>query len=94
MPSGTRLAKGARGVCDPILCFVRSSKELDARLGRLIRRAELGGVWLIWPKKSSGMGSDLTQTVVRKAGLDAGLVDHKICAVDATWSGLRFVRRR
>lgn len=94
LPSGTHLAKGARGACDPILCFVRSRKELDARLARLMRRADLGGVWLIWPKKSSGTRSDLSQALVRKAGLDAGLVDHKICAIDATWSGLRFVRRR
>lgn len=56
--------------------------------------AEGGGLWIAWPKKASGVASDLTQTVVRKFGLDAGLVDYKICSIDKTWSGLLFTRRR
>ena len=51
------------------------------------------GVWIAWPKKASGIESDLSQTVVRQTGLDSGLVDYKICAIDATWSGLKFARR-
>ena len=54
------------------------------------RYAPHAGLWICWPKKASGVESDLTQTVVRRAGLDAGLMDFKICAVDDTWSGLRF----
>ena len=50
--------------------------------------------WIAWPKKSSGVASDLSQIVVRKIGLEAGLIDYKICAIDATWSGLRFTRRK
>ena len=53
-----------------------------------------GSVWMIWPKKSSEMATDLTQQVVRGTGLATGLVDYKICAVDATWSGLLFTRRK
>jgi hypothetical protein len=53
-----------------------------------------GGLWIAWPKKASGMPTDLTQTDVRRAGLASGLVDYKICAIDATWSGLLFARRK
>ena len=50
-------------------------------------------MWVCWPKKASGLQRDLTETQVRSIGLDAGLVDNKVCAIDDTWSGLRFVRR-
>jgi hypothetical protein len=52
-----------------------------------------GSLWIAWPKKASSVNSDLTQTYVRKTGLAAGLVDYKICSIDATWSGLLFTRR-
>lgn len=58
--------------------------------GRLARD---GGLWLCWPKKSSGVATDLSGDVVRAYGLAEGLVDNKVCAVDEVWSGLRFVRR-
>ena len=57
-------------------------------------RAGSAPVWIAWPKKASGAGTDLTQQVIRQTGLDAGLVDYKICAIDPTWSGLAFVRRK
>jgi hypothetical protein len=94
LPKGTTLSKGARGRCDPILCFVQSQTDLFRRLDALTKRGDLGGVWLVWPKKTSSVATDLTQQAVRDAGLAAGLVDHKICRVDETWSALRFVRRR
>jgi hypothetical protein len=50
-------------------------------------------LWIAWPKKASGVASDLTQNDVRRIGLAAGLVDFKICAIDETWSGLKFVKR-
>jgi hypothetical protein len=53
-----------------------------------------GAVWIVWPKKSSGVPSELTETSIREAALAHGLVDFKVCAVDATWSGLRLARRR
>ena len=52
-----------------------------------------GGLWIAWPKKASGVATDLDENVVRELGLAAGLVDNKVCAIDATWSGLRFVVR-
>ena len=57
-------------------------------------RAANGGLWIVWPKKASGMSSDLTQNIVRQTGLDAGLVDFKIASIDETWSGLRFTIRK
>jgi hypothetical protein len=53
-----------------------------------------GRLWICWPKKSSGTVTDVTQNVVRALGLDAGLVDFKICSIDATWSGLCFTKRK
>jgi hypothetical protein len=50
-------------------------------------------LWIAWPKRTSGVATDLTENVVREVGLELGLVDVKVCAVDATWSGLKFVRR-
>ena len=53
-----------------------------------------GSLWLAWPKKASGVASDLNETSVRAYGLESGWVDYKVCAVDRTWSGLLFTRRR
>jgi hypothetical protein len=53
-----------------------------------------GSLWIAWPKKSSSLATDLTQQRVREIGLAAKLVDYKVCAIDATWSGLLFTRRR
>jgi hypothetical protein len=79
---------------DTILLFAVTQAELTraftAAAGRL---TVAGGMWVCWPKKASGLQRDLTETQVRAIGLDAGLVDVKVCAVDETWSGLRFVRR-
>jgi hypothetical protein len=51
-------------------------------------------LWLIWPKKTSGIATDLSEKLIRDSGLAAGLVDYKICAVDETWSGLAFAARK
>lgn len=75
------------------LWFVRSRRELVDLIGEMGAFAEGGRLWILWRKKASGIASDLSQTVVRKIGLDSGLVDFKICSVDASWSGLRFSRR-
>lgn len=72
--------------------FVRERKGLAERL-KMLRAsiAQNGMVWVSWPKKASGVATDVTGQVVRDAGLAAGLVDVKVCAVDETWSGLKFV---
>jgi CheY-like chemotaxis protein len=91
LPDGARVRRGARGA-DLVLWFVRSTRLLT---GGLQRYAALEvPVWIFWPKQASGVDTDLTQNVVRAAGLGAGLVDYKVCAVDETWSGLLFRRRR
>ena len=61
------------------------------RLARAL--ADNGSLWISWPKKTSGVDTDLTEDVVRAIGLEQGLVDVKVCAVDEVWSGLKFVRR-
>ncbi|MDQ6803866.1 MAG: DUF3052 domain-containing protein [Actinomycetota bacterium] len=84
----------ARGPLDVIVAFVRSRSELERGLEAW--RAALdpaGGLWIAWPKRSSGVETDLSEGLVREAGLATGLVDNKVCAIDATWSGLRFVVR-
>lgn len=94
LPDGVTLRRGLRGRADMTLCFLRSRLELHRRIGRMAEEAQSGGLWLAWPKKSSGVVTDIAENDVRNAGLRAGLVDFKICAIDGTWSGLRFAPRR
>lgn len=95
LPEGVKLlARVGRGL-DVVLFFARSRAELERRLPRLATAiAPAGGLWVAWPKKASGVATDLDFDAVQSAGLALGLVDNKICAVDETWSGLRFVVRR
>jgi hypothetical protein len=84
-----------RGRFEVVLFFATSATALERRLPALLRaREERGMLWLAWPKRSSGIVSDLGDGVVRELGLATGLVDNKVCAIDETWSGLRFVARR
>jgi hypothetical protein len=94
LPDGVVLRNRDQGRRDLTLWFPKSRSDLVQRLERMSAYAQGGGLWIIWPKKSSGVVSDLSQTVVRRSGLDADLVDYKICSIDKTWSGLRFTRRR
>jgi CheY-like chemotaxis protein len=94
LPEGAVHRRQAGAPADVTLWFIRSREDLESRIEEMGAFAERGGLWIIWPKKSSGIVSDLSQTAVREAGLASGLVDYKVCAVDATWSGLRFTRRK
>jgi hypothetical protein len=79
---------------DVILFFVHELAELRRRFTPLARcLTPAGGFWVCWPKKTSGVTTDLTEDVIRGVALDGGLVDNKVCAVDSTWSGLRLVIR-
>jgi hypothetical protein len=94
LPDGVRLIRRLAGTFDVIVAFNDSRAELEHRLPRM--RAALdpaGGLWIAWPKRSSRIATDLRDGVVRELGLAAGLVDNKVCAIDETWSGLRFVYR-
>ncbi len=94
LPEGTRLRRQPRGRCDLTLWFVASSGDLVRDIGQMVPAADRAGLWIVWPKQSSRLATDLTQNEVRRVGLAAGLVDFKVCAIDATWSGLRFTRPR
>jgi hypothetical protein len=76
------------------LWFVRQRFDLESRLDGILEKVRGGKLWILWPKASSGVQSDLTQNVVRKIGLDANWVDFKVCSFDQTWSGLCFTARK
>lgn len=97
LPQGavaTSRAGAKPGSFDVIVLFVGSVARLRAEFPKKARLlATDGGLWVSWPKKASGVATDLHEGIVREIGLEAGLVDVKVCAVDETWSGLRFVYR-
>jgi hypothetical protein len=80
---------------DVVLCFTTRRAELVEAL-RTARPAlaPAGGLWIAWPKRASGLPTEVTDDLVRELALPTGLVDNKVCAVDATWTGLRLVVRR
>ena len=79
---------------DVIVAFCQRGTRLQRGLpGWRTALDQAGGLWIAWPKRTSGIETDLGDGVVRELGLAAGLVDNKVCAIDATWSGLRFVYR-
>ncbi len=82
------------GALDFAILFTKDKSALAAGFPVLRDRLETNGMlWVAWPKKTSGVETDLTEGIVRSYGLAAGLVDVKVCAIDDTWSGLKFVRR-
>jgi hypothetical protein len=96
LPEGVRVSKKLAGNSghDVIVCFVTEKAALESALPGLIRALEeSGGIWVAWPKKTSGVATDITEDRVRELALPKGLVDNKVCAIDATWSGLRCVIR-
>ena len=93
LPEGVSFKRDAPEHSDLAIWFVKSRKELEQRIDKVKRHTGKGGLWIAWPKKTSGVPSDLSQTAVRKVGLDSGLVDYKVCAIDNTWSGLKFAVR-
>ena len=87
-----KLAKD--GLLDFATVFVKKRTELKQQFSKLTKQlAPAGILWVSWPKKSSGVATDMSENDVRKIGLDAGLVDVKVCAVNDIWSGLKFVIR-
>jgi hypothetical protein len=97
LPRSATVHKGfsGEGLFDVIVVFVTSRTELQEQItatrGHMTPAA---GLWVAWPKKSSGVASDVTENTVREIALPTGLVDNKVCAIDETWSGLRLVIRR
>jgi hypothetical protein len=79
---------------DLFICFARTAPELQAHILSMPATVRTQTMWLAWPKKASGVASDLDGNVVRTTGLAAGWVDFKVCSVDATWSALAFKRKK
>jgi Protein of unknown function (DUF3052) len=94
LPDNIEFAKRSNKPLDMVLLFVSSERELARDFAKHAKKLAANGmIWISWPKKSSGLTTDLSFERVQKIGLDAGLVDVKICAIDDTWSGLKFVYR-
>ena len=86
--------RAGRAPYDVVVAFRPDAASLGRHLERdIARTTTAGGLWIAWPKKSSGVVTDITEDVVRERALAAGVVDVKVCAIDATWSGLKLVRR-
>ena len=94
LPDGARVRRGDAAGAFLAVWFVRSRAELRRGIARRAGAIPPGGLWIAWRKKASGEASDVGESDVRAAGLAAGLVDYKICAVDVAWSGLKFALRR
>jgi hypothetical protein len=92
--AGCKIVRDGAAECDLAMIFSKSKGTLVKECKRLTRQLAPGGMlWVSWPKKSSGVATDLNENMVREIGLAAGLVDVKVCAVTEIWSGLKFVRR-
>lgn len=92
LPEGAIL--DSRGTGNLYLWFIRSSDELYRHIDEMVDRIGECPLWIVWPKRASGLVTDLGQNVVRETALARDIVDYKVCAVDATWSGLLFKRRK
>jgi hypothetical protein len=94
LPPGVELVEAGAGAVDVAILFALDEPTVRARFADLAASLQpAGGLWIAWPKRSSGVATELDENVVREIGLADGLVDNKVCAIDATWSGLRFVWR-
>jgi len=94
LPEGLRIVNGGKAPLDCVILFALEARTLDARFRRWADRLTPAGMlWVAWPKRASKVETDVTEAFVMQTGLGAGLVDVKICAIDDTWSGLKFVRR-
>jgi CheY-like chemotaxis protein len=94
LPEGAALRRGNRGAREMTIWFVTARNELEKRFEEVAAAVGKGTLWMAWPKRSSGVETDLSEDVVRDVALPAGMVDTKVCAIDETWSGLRLTRRR
>ena len=95
LPAGVSFTDKANSGAGFVHLFVTERRVLERELKRLRKLLDDAGVlWISWPKKSSGVASDITEDVIREVCLPLGFVDIKVCAVDDTWSGLKLMIRR
>jgi hypothetical protein len=94
LPDGVTVTNSLRPPADVTVAFFVTRRTLERRAPALARSLRPGGgLWIAWPKRASGVPTDLSDDAVRELGLATGLVDNKVCAIDSVWSGLRFVHR-
>ena len=94
LPAAVHIRGDVRAKVDVVVAFFDRRASLERRLPAMLRAIfPDGGLWVAWPKKSSGVPTDITEDVVRELGLAAGVVDNKVCAISEVWSGLRLVHR-
>jgi hypothetical protein len=94
LPEGITINGKSKKPVDFVLLFVKSQRALERDFSHYaVRLTPAGMLWISWPKKTSGVQSDLNENIVRDIGLAKGMVDVKVCAVDEVWSGLKFVFR-
>jgi hypothetical protein len=97
LPAAVSVATKATGmaVFDVFVVFVKRRNDLAAAIAKLRKHMEpAAGLWIAWPKKASGVATDITEDTIREIALPTGLVDNQVCAIDETWSGLRLVIRK
>lgn len=95
LPDDVVVITRPRGGSDVVVAFFTRRRDIERRLATLRKAIEpAGGLWIAWPKRSSGVATDITEEAIRDVALPTGLVDNKVCAIDETWSGLRLVIRR
>jgi len=97
LPPDVAVVRGLAGKAplDVLVVFVTRRADLIARIASCRPRMQpAAGLWIAWPKRASGVTTDITENTVREVALPTGLVDNKVCAIDETWSGLRLVIRR
>jgi hypothetical protein len=95
LPTAVTMRSRVGGRADVLVSFHTRRAQLEGRVAALLRTLDVdGGLWIAWPKKASGVATDITEDTVRAVFLPLGLVDNKVCAIDDTWSGLRLVWRK
>jgi hypothetical protein len=96
LPAGATCNRRVTGnAYDVLVVFVKRRADLVTQIAALRPKlTETGGLWIAWPKKASGVPTDIVEDTIREVALPTGLVDNKVCAIDATWSGLRLVVRK
>ncbi len=95
LPAGVTVRRRAQGRADVVVAFFVARADFERRidaLGQMVFPA--GGLWIAWPKRSSGVATTMHENIVREVALPLGLVDNKVCAIDDTWTGMRLVWRR
>ncbi len=95
LPEGAKVLKGAEAPVHVVVGFAKSRTDVNARFAETVSHLDQAGmIWISWPKKASGVETELNENIVREIGLAKGLVDIKVCAIDDVWSGLKFVIRK